>query len=338
MRRLSSLVAVLVAVGLFLAGPASAHHLPEQAADRAVVQTHGPDGLRLDPRGPAAADAPYDVDAHAPWAASQWDGGTFTTDQPDLTTLPTVHAIYMYPSDKPSRFSQFAAMFQADARDASRLMGHGRAVRWDERLGADGITRYVDITVIRSSQRSNKLGGANQFSLVGKELSNRGFTNPNKKYAVWLDANSRYCGQGQFYQDPTRAPSNYNERRLYGVVYRPYATGDPLTGGFCRGRVLMHELGHTMGAVLSNAPNESDGAHCNDSAEDVMCYRTSNPPDTGSAIFDYSSNDYWDPAADPSIAPEDPRYGTKLGWWTVNLSRFLCPTSDTCSQPNNPAY
>lgn len=338
-------VAVITAfflIGSALSGVASAHELPDQASDRAT--THGPDGKALDRRRVAPA-APYDVSTYASWSATQWDGARHTTDQPDLTSLPTLHAIYMYPSDAPDRFGKFAAMIQADARDASRLLSadgsnadgqsYGYGLRWDERLGTGG-TNYIDTTVIRSSQRSRKLGGSNQFSLVGTELRNRGFTNPNKKYLVWLDAASRYCGQAQLYYDTVRSNANLNERSLYGIVYRPYSTTDP-NGGFCRGRVAMHEIGHTLGAVQSVAPNNSDGAHCDDSAEDVMCYLTNNPPDTGDAVFDSGQNDYWDPEAAGLTG--------KLSWWTVNLSRFLCPPDPLvsprqpdCTKSNTPTY
>src|SRR5688500_5446895 len=92
-------------------------------------KSHGPDTTALDKRGRTPA-ATYSVDNHAAWSASQWDGQTFTSDQPDTTTDPTVHAIYLYPSNKPSRFSQFAAMFQADARQANDLIYnlYGRGV------------------------------------------------------------------------------------------------------------------------------------------------------------------------------------------------------------------
>ena len=37
--------------------------------------------------------------------------------------------------------------------------------------------------------------------------------------------------------------------------------------------------------------------------------------------FDYGNDDYWDP---PQGAP--------LGWWTLNLSRFICPDA-RCNRP-----
>jgi hypothetical protein len=271
--------------------------------------------------------APYAVDAHAPWSASQWDGKTFTTDQADVAGRigdPQVHAIYVYPAKAASRYATFAAMFEADARQASGLLEatRGRAIRWDLRSSG-----FVDVTVFQSRYRAQQLAGGNQFSLVANELAASGkFSNANKKYVAWLDAGSGYCGQGTLYADSSRAQTNANNtQRTTAIVYRPYPTSDPTTGGFCRGRTLLHELGHNLGAVQPAAPNDFDGAHCDDSAEDVMCY-TANAEaklgaaaDTGEAVFDWGDNDYWSPT------------GTALPWWTVDESRFLCTGADASS-------
>src|SRR5213592_3049535 len=37
------------------------------------------------------------------WDPSQYDSATLASDAPDVTTLPTVHAVYVYPSDASSR-------------------------------------------------------------------------------------------------------------------------------------------------------------------------------------------------------------------------------------------
>ncbi len=282
----------LAALGGATAGPAAG--LPEQASPTAVEHTHGPDGLDLDGRGRGkpgvVAAAPYDVDAHAPWSASQWTGGTQTADVADDTTLPQFHAIYLYPSNATSRFTQFAAMIQADARQASnRLNGLGKAVRWDTRGGG----ALIDITVVRSSNTAKRLGSGNQFTLVKNEIASKGFTKANKKYIVWLDAGSSYCGQGELYQDTRRTAANSSELKTTAIVYRPYPTNDPTTGGFCRGRTAMHEMGHNLGAIQKVAPHAFDGAHCNDSAEDVMCYTSATSNDTGTTgEFDYRKDDY----------------------------------------------
>ena len=291
--------AALVTALLALPAVAGAHSSGEP-------RSHGPDPKALDKRGRTPA-ATYAVDAHAAWAAGEWTSpANPNIDQPDATAAPTVHAIYLYPSDKASRFAQFAPMFQADAHQAADLVGslYGKSVRFDWRTDGN-----LDVTQVRSSSNSKKLSGGQQFNLVHNELNAKGFNNPNKKYVVWLDAGSRYCGQGQLYQDTRRSSANYNNLRTTAIVYRPYTTSDPTTGGFCRGRTLLHEVGHNLGALQNVAPNAFDGAHCDDSAEDIMCYTSATSNDTGDPAFDYANDDYW---------------GGGLTWWTVDLNRFVC--------------
>jgi hypothetical protein len=280
-----------------------------------------------------------------PWDPSQYDGVALTADAPDPTTLPTVHAVYLYPSDAPNRFGQYAAMFQRDARRASGFLedSFGRAIRWDERIGSDGMTPYLDISVIRSKYPTKRLGGGQQFSLVRTELSARGFTNPNKKYLVWLDAPSSFCGQSEAPIESARGPANAAERRTVSAIYRYYPPTDA-NGGFCS--PVLHELAHAMGAVQPSAPHYEAG-HCNDNGNDLLCRMASTIPydaALGGFYYDYGNDDYWDPAADPRSGSS-----VKLGWWTVNLSRFLCPPAPTpdpsgaaradCTRPNaNPGY
>ncbi len=328
-KKLAPLMAVVTVLLVTLVVPAPAvQSLPEQASDTGGenANTHGPDGLALYRPGRPSADHPYEVDHPATWDPAQYDGGAFTTDQPDHLARPTVHAIYLYPSNAASRFAEFAAMFQADAAQASKLVeGYGSGVRFDMRKGLptdmnpDGV--FLDITAVRSQYNAKQLGSSRQFTMVRDELIAKGFTDPDKKYVVWLDAASRYCGQGELYQDTTRDPAvNANQKRTTAIVYRPYSTTNP-DGGFCRGRTLLHEIGHNLGALQKVAPNAFDGAHCNDDNNDVMCYTASNQFDSGSSKFDYKNNDYWDLPNDPVPQP---------WWWTVDLSRFVCETSN-CS-------
>lgn len=282
MRRLVA-GAALMPVALVAGLSGSAASLPPQASPvgEEHAHTHGPDGLALDRRAAAPA-AVYDAPAPAPWSPSEYDGAVFTADGADLTELATFHAVYPYPPDQPSRFKQYAAMFQADAREASALLDrlYGRGIRFDMRSAAGGGPGVMlDITVVRSKWRARQLSGANQFSLVANELAAKGFTDPDKKYAVWLDAGSKACGQAHLYQDTRRSNANSNEGRTTAIVYRPYNPGDA-SGGFCRWRTLLHELGHNMGALQSVAPSAFDGAHCNDSAEDTMCYTSATSLDT----------------------------------------------------------
>ena len=304
--------------------------------------SHGPDGLALDRRG-RAPGAAYSVDQHEAWDACQYDGAAHTADQPDLSALdglPQVHAVYVYPAKTASRFVDFAAMFQADARQSSRLVRTlGRDVRWDLRPAkkstCDGQANVLDTTVFQSSYNARQLSTDRQFSLVANELQASGkFSASNKKYVVWLDAGSRYCGQGTLWQDASRSPTNSSEvNRTTGIVYRPYSTSDPKTGGFCRGRTLLHELGHNLGALQKVAPNAFDGAHCDDDNNDTMCYTgaASDQISSSDAQFDYGKDDYWDPGA---TATSTPTANTKLAWWALNLSKYICPLDATIGGPN----
>ena len=331
-RPLAFLAAALVVVTGVAASAVPAGSLPPQASPEGHehAHTHGPDGLDLDPRGRRTTTPGYLVDdalKAATWSASQHDKYVHPAsapDYPDIAELagkPQLHAVYVLPADaKQNRFAQFAAMFQADAFQASTFLKaeRDRELRWD--LAERNGTRYLDITFVRSAYKSKQLATSNQFSLVSQDLS-RVFPNSTKKFVVWLDATSKYCGQGSLYQDTRRESGNYNERRTTGIVYRPYSANDASTGGWCRGRTLLHEIGHNLGALQQVAPSAYDGAHCNDDDNDVMCYTSAATFDSGEPQFDYGSNDYWDPP------------GGKLAWWTVNLNKFLCPASG-CTNAN----
>jgi len=276
-----------------------------------------------------------------PWSSADYDGKQFGADQADTTTLPTIHAVYLYPSDAPNRFASFAAMFQRDARRGSAQLQSalGYGFRWDDRVDATG-RRLLDVTVLRSGYNLKKLSGSSQFSLARSEVAAK-LANPNKKYMIWLDAPSSYCGQSDTVSGTTRTASNAANGRTYTLVYRYYDAANA-QGGFCA--PILHELFHSMGAVSPSAPHYTAGAHCVDNANDILCNGSSAIPfdsSLGGAYVDYRNDDYWDPGADVySGAPAS----AKLGWWTVNLNRFLCPpsasdpTAADCAGPNSPAY
>lgn len=359
------LLAVALVASLAASGAGAALPPPASEAGHDHAQsTHGPDGLALDRRGRTPGDAHFAVDDHAEYLPCDYDGLAPPVDSRDLTVEPQVHAVYVHPANTTSRFPAYAAMFQADARQASALLQTlGRDIRWDLRQaepsaeceGGDLQATMLDITVFKSRYSAGKLSGGNQFSLVANELAAK-FSDPNKKYVVWLDAGSKYCGQGTLYQDTRRLAGNFNNaNRTTGIVYRPYSTANS-EGGFCRGRTLLHELGHNLGALQRVAPNAYDGAHCNDDDNDTMCYTSAATFDSGGAAqFDYGKDDYWDPGASiPTTAnngsPDAPAEkvgaiaGLKPAWWALNLSKYICPPGPVgagpkCAEANlNPGF
>lgn len=295
--------------------------------------------------GPVMAIGHAEIgEAPAPWSPKDYDGVQLTVDAPDLTELPTVHGVYVLPSDAPNRFGQFAAHFQAEHRRASRFLTNatGMAFRWDERKSRDG-RRLHDITVVRSAFPSSLMSLADvQFELVGRALADAGLTDPDKKYYVWLDGpSSSTCGQGQQPLERRRHPDNLANTSTYAVSYRVDLERYESAGGFCN--PVLHELMHGLGAVAPFAPHSYSGGHCNDDPNDVMCLIDASP---GGVIdrdrprtLDSGNDDYLDPAADLQV-----RGGDKLGFWTANLSRFLCPRSKAkptrpdCAKANDPDY
>lgn len=328
-----SLLAGLALGGLLMAAPTVTAHGARRGS------SHGPDSARpvlTDPSRPsrplpraqvlrpgAAAEpiaAPEPVEPTPEVAAAgAWCGENRDSDdlQHEVANgSGKFHVIYAYPADYPNRLNQLASYLQWSSLEASNIVArtHGRALRYD--LGTSCGPVYVDISAVRLSRTAAQLDrdlGNPPFWSVANELSSRGFNSPDKNYLVFLDSPERhYCGEGAGYGDNTRGSSNLNQGGgRYAIVYRPF---DPANsaGGFCGGAALHEEL-HVLGAVPPAAPHNDGSGHCNDAREDIMC---GNAPSRGGGPYvDWGEDDYWDPP------------GGQLGWWAVNLSRYICPTS-----------
>jgi hypothetical protein len=352
-------VATIMVLGVsVMAAPARAHvalpvlELPPLAvpdlASLATEQigtsaaTHGPDAvdalgvlksLELPaPRGllPAlkkarAASAPSVRDS----LPATWCGSIRSTDDTAArfaNGAHRYHGIYVHPADAPNRLRSVAKTLQADAFQASALLerDRGRAIRLD--LGTSCGKQYLDISSVRLGETAGQLplgavAGQAVFDAVVrgidaagfKVLGRAGLANPDS-YIVWFDGPgpSGTCGQGTTYADTRRdAAANVNARGGKVAMVFKLRSGD-----FCNSHGLRHEIGHNLGAVQSP---RSVAAHCEDAQQDTMCLTSAPPvPATQGPFFDYRNDDYWDPP------------GAALGWWTVNLSPFLCARK-TCN-------
>jgi hypothetical protein len=332
MRR-TALITCLLA-GL-LSVPAAQAHGPE---------THGADPAAID-RG---AEVPRAAGARARGASStglptRWCGderATNATEHELANGDHRYHAVYAVPADAPSRLTgALADQIQTDAMRASSLIEqlYGRAVRYD--MGSSCGSQYIDISVVRlaeSTAEMQNLAGTATGTLdaIARALDAHGFpvikSNESfsaarahtRNWMVWLDAPgpSGACGQAMLYNDTIRSPDNFNN--LGGKVAAVFRDDD----GFCGPNSVRHEIAHNLGAVVSDAPN-SNGGHCTDALEDTMCLPSAPTRGNGAyhgVWFDYGNDDYWDPPSGPA-----------LPWWTVNLSRFICPDA-TCNVP--PGY
>src|SRR3954451_3840405 len=266
--------------------------------------------------------------------AAQWCGAeTARDDGPDQVQNGSFrfHAVYLLPASGTDRFGELATKIQADALGASGLLErlYDRAVRFD--MGTGCGPGNLDISVVRTRVSARRFAEAaseqEALGLVASALRRAGFATLRSgatrhaaaslrtNYVVWLDtpAPDSGCGTADVIGDASRTRANWNN--YGGKVALLLRVGD----GFCGEATVRHEIGHTLGALQAGAPHAFDGQHCDDAFEDTMCYPDSpvrSSDQFENEYFDYGNDDYWDP---PGGAP--------LAWWTVDLSRFLCPTA-----------
>jgi len=131
------------------------------------------------------------------------------------------------------------------------------------------------------------------FSTIVTDMNNMGYTDGKVKHWVFYDdTGACSCGgTGHVYNDDTLAVSNLNNGN--GVAF--FA----VDFGYNSARIMMHEMGHNLGAVQDSAPHSTLAGHCYDGL-DTMCYNDGGPNGglystsyCGIEIFDCGKNDYF---------------------------------------------
>ncbi|MCZ4496317.1 MAG: glycosyl hydrolase, partial [Thermoleophilia bacterium] len=211
--------------------------------------------------------------------------------------------VYARPADVTSRFDAVAPKLREEAYKMSAFLdSESQAV--DPRKGKRLPFRCEGAapTVLHATLPP-KLGGGVDFEYVWGGLRALGYDynsfSSNERYIVYVDAASAAGAAGTahvFPNDSRPGTENSNNKGgMYAIEYRWEATGAP------HWDVLMHEVSHTMGAVVNTAPNTSGGGHCND-GQDVMCYADGGPNSAFSTstcaqkVLDCGRNDYFNPS------------------------------------------
>lgn len=141
---------------------------------------------------------------------------------------------------------------------------------------------------------------SNKFEGVVDAARASGFDSGQTDYVIFLDADlSGYCGVGSYsFDDRLQIDNANNYGGDYAMIYR----------SCWQNSTVLHEIGHTEGAVQAEAPHSTgSGSHCNEGG-DVMCYA----PDGGDRhqtmiqgcsgqglFFDCGYDDYFDAAPEP---------------------------------------
>lgn len=131
------------------------------------------------------------------------------------------------------------------------------------------------------------------FTSIALDLRAKGYSDTRVKHWVYFDDTSACScgGTGHIAYDDRPTPANMNN----GFTTYPMFA---VTFGYDSVRIMLHELGHNMGAVQLTAPHSTGAAHCTD-GRDTMCYNDGGPKGnlyTTSAcateVFDCGNDDY----------------------------------------------
>jgi hypothetical protein len=221
-------------------------------------------------------------------------------DQPHYTL------VYARPNNVASRFTTIAPLLRDEVYKVSAYIDA------EARSVSPTASRRVPVRceagepVVQQATLTGLSAGTAAFGEIVDAFKAQGYEFNNDKtglerYIVYYDAASPSgaAGTGHVFTLDSRGDvtNQNNNGGLYSIEYR-FAEG----GGVPHWEVLIHEILHTMGAVVNDAANASGAGHCND-GQDIMCYAS----DGGSRsnysasvcstkVLDCGRNDYFNPA------------------------------------------
>lgn len=289
-----------------------------------------------------------------------WCGSEQTADDvPDSTLAPGqayFKLVYAYASDQPDRFAQFKDVLQADVSLIGQYMamqdGATKSPRFD--MGTSCGPQYADIQTVRLP--GTRASYADQFTSIATAVKAQlGSASGPRDVVIIADGltnnppGSLY-GLGQFWSGAQgELPGADNPHNAGGLAaalfvtqsYDPaVAPGDRFYPGFWA-EGMLHEMTHTLGAVMAGAPHATSYGHCTD-GRDVMCYA-----DGGTAAAAYSAtacpllssgqagmSQSYDCGGDDYFNPSPPAGSYLATHWNVFNSAFeaACSTlGDACA-------
>jgi len=280
-----------------------------------------------------------------------WCGGERATDDAADSTLAAGQAyyklVYAYAADQPDRFAQWQDVLQADVSLIGQYMAlqdsSTKSPRFD--MGTTCGPQYVDVQAVRLP--GSRASYADQFDAIAAAVSVQLGTASGPRNVVILADGLTNSPPGQLYglgqtfggtgADAPGASNPHNSGGLNAMLFVPLgydpavAPGQRFYPGFWP-EGMLHEMTHTLGAVLPHAPHATSYGHCTD-GYDVMCYAdggasaapyttTACPQLTGAQAgmtqtYDCGRDDYFNPS---------PPAGSYLAThWNVYDSAFEAP-------------
>jgi hypothetical protein len=231
--------------------------------------------------------------------------------------------LYIYPTDRASQYSSrlgtirtYVQAMQDKLNSESQRFGVSSSLN----VACDGdgqiSVRQVGLSI---SSAQHDLGA------ITNDLKAKGYNSTYEKY--WMVYEQPSCGGGVAWaeqDDRAIVDNGANRGPSYGVSW-----------GFCGFDTLMHEAGHTLGAVMNSAPNTTGAGHCID-GNDIMCYNDGGP--RGALFSNNTCTDYqhWDCNFNDYYNPS-PAAGSYLAThWNIGACYMRFITRSGCGTPPPP--
>ena len=241
-------------------------------AGRHVYRVHLGDGSTAETHG---------VDP-APSAADPLAGGAGTNLPTDETYAPVCtgnsgHRLvlaYARPSGSADHYASSVSTIRSYIKRANtklvmesvRSSAFGRAAAY--KVQCDGSGQYEVLNLTTADATFSKILDAAHASAVGNPTSENAV-----RYVVFMDSGPSgvsAAGQGETYT--ADAEYAYSKSSSCTALLNCTTRTAVIYAGYWGTHTLMHEIGHTLGAVQDHGtPHTTLGGHCTD-GEDVMCY------------------------------------------------------------------
>lgn len=286
----------------------------------------------------------------------RWTDKNFPTACNNDTTLPAFQAVLVYPNgeapdvdtlDEKKEFrrivSRAESIFGASTERVLNTMDdvrQSRAPRWTTFVEKGSgkcapILGKESIPAAKFPHSSSDWTATDFWNYMETE---RGKNDPDRKYVYFMqnydDMDYAGVAQSTSWDDTNKSFSNRSNDMTHMLVYSP-----PLMTGFwgneedgkLRSEVLAHEIGHSIGMVGDNSPDENpnNSAHSLDCWE-VMCYPAISSPnqhyDTGCGPKSDDNNRHsyrFDCNDDGTWNVNDPQSGYLSTHWNPTDNRFL---------------